>query len=79
MTLQNVKSFAAGQWIGADDNAREIHSAVTGKVIARAGNTSLDVEAMLGYARNTGGPALRAMTFHQRAKMIKALALHLSA
>ena len=77
MTIQDVKSFAAGQWIGTDDAAREIHSAVTGDLIARAGNSSLDVGAMLDHARSVGGPNLRSMTFHQRAKMIKALALHL--
>ncbi len=32
---------------------------------------------MLGFAREHGGPALRAMTFHDRARMLKALALHL--
>ncbi|SMX42576.1 phenylacetic acid degradation bifunctional protein PaaZ [Octadecabacter ascidiaceicola] len=78
MTLQNVQSFAAGRWIGTDDSARVIHSAVTGKVIAQAGNASLDTDEMLDYARNVGGPALREMTFHQRAKMLKALALDLS-
>ena len=77
MTIQNVKSFAAGQWIGADGSARDIQSAVSGEVIARAGNSTLDTEAMLDFARSKGGPALRAMTFHQRAKMLKALALHL--
>ncbi|WP_298260757.1 phenylacetic acid degradation bifunctional protein PaaZ [uncultured Litoreibacter sp.] len=78
MTIQDVRSFAAGRWIDGDGSAREIRSAVTGEVIAQAGNASLDVDAMLDHARTTGGPALRAMTFHQRAKMIKALALHLS-
>ncbi len=78
MTVQDVKSFAAGRWIGSDDSARVIHSAVTGEIIARAGSTALDTSAMLEHARNVGGPALRAMTFHQRAKMLKALALHLS-
>ena len=77
MTLQDIKSFAAGQWIGSDSEAREIRSAVTGEVIARAGNGALDVAAMLDYARSVGGPALRDMTFHQRAKMLKALAVHL--
>lgn len=77
MTIQDIKSFAAGQWVGSDDAARDIRSAVTGAVIARAGNGSLDVEAMLDHARKVGGPALRATTFHQRAKMLKALALHL--
>lgn len=77
MTIQDVMSFAAGQWIGTDDAARDVHSAVTGDLIARAGNNSLDVEAMLDHARSVGGPNLRSMTFHQRAKIIKALALHL--
>ena len=77
MTVQNVESFAASQWITPDGSAREIHSAITGKVIARAGNGSLDVDAMLDHARTIGGPSLRAMTFHDRAKMLKALALHL--
>ncbi|MEM9342308.1 MAG: phenylacetic acid degradation bifunctional protein PaaZ [Pseudomonadota bacterium] len=76
MTVQNVKSFAAGQWVGADDAARDIRSAITGEVIARAGS-ALDTGAMLDFARTKGGQALRAMTFHQRAKMLKALALHL--
>ncbi len=77
MIVQDVQSFVAGQWIGTDGSARKIRSAVTGEVIARAGNNGLDVDAMLDYARSVGGPALRAMTFHERAKMLKALALHL--
>ncbi|MEM9240190.1 MAG: aldehyde dehydrogenase family protein, partial [Pseudomonadota bacterium] len=76
-TIYNVRSFVAGQWIGTDGSARAIHSAVTGEMIARAGNGALDLEAMLDHARHVGGPNLRAMTFHQRAKMLKALALHL--
>ncbi|MEL7398608.1 MAG: phenylacetic acid degradation bifunctional protein PaaZ, partial [Pseudomonadota bacterium] len=76
-TIYNVRSFVEGQWIGTDGSARAIHSAVTGEMIARAGNGALDLEAMLDHARHAGGPNLRAMTFHQRAKMLKALALHL--
>ncbi len=77
MTVQDVQSFAAGQWIAPDSSARDIHSAITGKLIARAGNSALDVDAMLDFARNVGGPTLRAMTFHDRAKMLKALTMHL--
>ncbi len=78
MTIQSVSSFVAGQWIPADDSARPIESAITGEVIARAGSTSVDVSGMLDHAHNVGGPALRALTFHDRARMLKALALHLS-
>ena len=78
MSLLEVSSFVAGNWIAPDDSAREINSAITGQLIARAGNGSLDTEAMLEFGRTIGGSALRAMTFHERAKMIKALAQHLN-
>ncbi len=77
MTIQQISSFAAGEWIAPGEGARNIASAVTGEVMATAGNTGLDVQGMLEYARNVGGPALRQMTFHVRAKMLKALSVHL--
>ncbi|PSL22013.1 phenylacetic acid degradation bifunctional protein PaaZ [Shimia abyssi] len=77
MTIADISSFAAGQWITPGTGARAIASAITGAPIARAGNDALDVQAMLDHARTTGGPALRKMTFHDRARLLKALALHL--
>ena len=79
MTLHSVYSYAAGQWVAPGTGARSIASAITGDVIAKAGNDSLDVTAMRAYAREVGGPALRALTFHDRARMLKALATHLNA
>ena len=76
MSLLDIRSFAAGDWIAPDDTARMIASAVTGEPMARAGS-ALPVQEMLDYARGVGGPALRAMTFHDRARMLKALALEL--
>ena len=75
--MRDIQSFAAGEWLAPGAGARNIASAITGDVIAQAGNDALDVQAMLGFARDHGGPALRAMTFHDRARMLKALALHL--
>ena len=77
MTVQAVPSFAAGSWVAPGAGARPVESAITGAVIAEAGNDALDVEAMLEYARSVGGPALRKLTFHDRARMLKALALYL--
>lgn len=77
MSLLEVKSYAAGEWVAPDANARAIENAVTGETLGRAGNDALDVQAMLDHARQTGGPALRALTFHDRARMLKALAAHL--
>lgn len=75
--MLDVQSFAAGQWLPSGAGARNIASAITGDVIAQAGNDALDVQAMLGHAREVGGPALRKLTFHDRAKMLKAVALYL--
>lgn len=77
MSDMEIKSFAHGEWIGPGAGARNIADAVTGDVFASAGNNALDVAAMRNYARARGGPALRAMGFHDRAKMLKALAIHL--
>ena len=74
MSVQQIQSFAAGRWVPPSDGARPIASAITGEVIAEAGNSALDVQAMLDHARSVGGPALRKMTFHQRAAMLRALA-----
>ncbi|MEY8839975.1 phenylacetic acid degradation bifunctional protein PaaZ [Cribrihabitans sp. XS_ASV171] len=79
MSLLQISSFAAGEWIAPGAGARTIASAITGEPLASAGNSALDVAAMLDYARQTGGPALRAMTFHDRARMLKALAQALNA
>ena len=76
--MLNVSSFAAGQWVTPDSGARPIASAITGEIIAQAGNATLDVAGMHAYAREVGGPALRKLTFHDRARMLKALAMHLT-
>ena len=78
MGVQGVESFAAGKWLAPGAGARPIASAITGEVIAEAGNDALDAGAMLEFARARGGAALRAMTFHDRARMLKALALYLN-
>ncbi len=77
--MQRIGSFAKGVWVEAGPGARPIADAATGEVIAEAGNDTLDVAGMVSYAREVGGPALRAMDFHDRARMLKALALHLNA
>ncbi len=78
MSLLQISSFAAGAWVAPGEGARTIASAITGAPFASAGNITLDAQLMLDYARDTGGPALRALTFHQRARMLKALAQVLS-
>ncbi len=77
MGVRDIQSFVAGDWIAPDSSAREIADAVTGEVIARAGRASLASGAVIDHALAQGAPALRTMTFHDRARMLKALALYL--
>ncbi len=79
MGLQDISSYVAGHWVGPDSGAREIENAITGQAFARAGNATLNAGTMLEHARTVGGPNLRRLSFHDRARMLKALALHLGA
>ena len=69
-----VESYVAGRWIKPGVSAQALHSAVTGEVIAHAGVDPLDFSGMLSAARDSAGPLLREMSFHERASKLKALA-----
>ena len=69
--------YAKGQWVTGTDDGAELRSAVNGDLIGMASSAGLDFAGMTEYARNVGGPALRKMTFHDRAFMLKALAQYL--
>src|ERR687889_601830 len=72
--LESPSLPAHDSWIAGDGSLAEVRSAVSGDVIAETGSRGLDFRAMLDHARRVGGPALRKMTFHQRAWMLKDLA-----
>ncbi|HEX6012701.1 MAG TPA: phenylacetic acid degradation bifunctional protein PaaZ [Geminicoccaceae bacterium] len=72
-----LKSYAAGQWVEGTGRAVTLANAITGEPVAEIDSTGLDFAAMLGHARRVGGPALRELTFHQRALKLKELAAYL--
>jgi oxepin-CoA hydrolase/3-oxo-5,6-dehydrosuberyl-CoA semialdehyde dehydrogenase len=76
--MREIASYAVGQWVAPDETARKVDCAITGEAFARIGNATLNTQAMLAHARAVGGPALRKLNFHERAKMVKALAMALS-
>jgi len=73
-----VESYVAGRWHAADGGATVVH-AVTGVEVATVSAAGINFEEMTSYARSVGGPALREMTFHERAAMLRALGKHLLA
>jgi oxepin-CoA hydrolase/3-oxo-5,6-dehydrosuberyl-CoA semialdehyde dehydrogenase len=76
--MKILESYARDRWVAPDSGLVAIPSAIDGRVIAQASSAGLDFGAMARHARDVGGPALRALTFHQRADMLKALAAFLN-
>jgi len=68
-----LQSYVAGRWKGGEGRATALLDASTGATVAEAASGGFDFGAMLAHARDTGGPALREMTFHERAAMLRAL------
>jgi len=75
--MDKLGNYIFGKWINGDGEGQILYNAVTGDTIGSASTKGLDFKGILDYGRNTGNPALRKMTFHQRGNMLKALALHL--
>jgi oxepin-CoA hydrolase/3-oxo-5,6-dehydrosuberyl-CoA semialdehyde dehydrogenase len=73
-----LQSYAEDRWTAPTEGLADIASAIDGRVVARLSSRGLDFAAMVRHAREVGGPALRRLTFHQRADLLKALALYLS-
>ena len=75
MKTPQLLNYARDSWVPGGGALAEIFSAIDGAPVAMAGSGGLDFAAMLDHARTVGGPALRKMTFHQRARMLKGLGL----
>nr|WP_294848099.1 phenylacetic acid degradation bifunctional protein PaaZ [uncultured Sphingomonas sp.] len=75
MKTEQLLNYARDQWVAGSGTLADIHSAIDGSLVTKTGSGGLDFSAMLAHAREVGGPALRKMTFHERARMIKGLGL----
>lgn len=76
--MNTVKNYILGNWEQGSGVEYTAHHAITGEAYAEVSSQGLDFEAILNYGRTVGGPALRKMTFQERGRMLKALALHLN-
>ncbi len=72
-----IESYACGAWVAGSDDGVEVRNAINGEPIGRVSSMGLDFADMLQHGRNHGGSALRKMTIHDRANMLKAMAKHL--
>lgn len=74
---RRLESYVGGTWRRGDGDGRPVLNAATGEVHALIGTEGLDFKGALEWGREVGGPALRAMTIHERALMLKAVGLKL--
>ena len=77
--MRKLENYITGRWITGDGAGQELHDAVTGEVIAAATTKGLDFAGVLDYGRRVGNQSLRKLSFHERGRMLKALAQHLMA
>jgi oxepin-CoA hydrolase/3-oxo-5,6-dehydrosuberyl-CoA semialdehyde dehydrogenase len=80
MTLASSRplpSFVDGHWFTPSVDGQPVRDAVTGDVVCAISSAGIDFAAALGYGRSQGGHALRELTFHERAGLLKAMALML--
>jgi oxepin-CoA hydrolase/3-oxo-5,6-dehydrosuberyl-CoA semialdehyde dehydrogenase len=75
--MTKLENYVTGRWITGDGNGQPLYNASTGALITHATSQGLDFKAITAYAREKGNPALRNMSFHERGRMLRALALHL--
>lgn len=72
-----VKNYVLGNWTAGSGSETTLYNALTGDVIGETSSAGLDYNQILAYGREVGGKALRKMTFQERGRMLKALALFL--
>jgi oxepin-CoA hydrolase/3-oxo-5,6-dehydrosuberyl-CoA semialdehyde dehydrogenase len=77
MAVTQLKNYAEGKWMTSQKEGDTLYNAITGEAIYTASSDGLDFGSMMQYARKVGGPALRKLTFHERGRMLKALAMYL--
>jgi oxepin-CoA hydrolase/3-oxo-5,6-dehydrosuberyl-CoA semialdehyde dehydrogenase len=73
-----LENYVTGKWLKGDGDGELLYDAVTGEPIAATSTKGLDFKSILQYGREIGNPALRKLSFHERGRMLKALATHLT-
>ncbi|MES1226162.1 MAG: aldehyde dehydrogenase family protein, partial [Bacteroidota bacterium] len=75
--MTKLENYIIGQWVTGEGEGQILYNAVSGEPVATATTKGIDFNAILEYGRKKGNAALRKMTFHERGRMLKALATYL--
>jgi oxepin-CoA hydrolase/3-oxo-5,6-dehydrosuberyl-CoA semialdehyde dehydrogenase len=74
---RRLESYVCGSWTAGAREGVPLLDASTGAPVAFIDSSGIDFASTLAYGREKAGPALRRMSFHERAAMLKALGLAL--
>ncbi len=72
--MHALDSYLAGRWAKGAGTAHTLLNPATEAPLATASSEGLDLAAALEFARHTGGPALRALSFAERGALLKSMA-----
>ena len=71
--MQTLESHLAGSWVRGEGAADTLLNPATEEPLATASSAGLDLAGALRFARERGGPALRALTFRERGELLRAM------
>ena len=74
--LKTYQNYILGKWINGDGTETNLYNAISGDLIGAVSSAGLPFDEILQYGREKG-QTLRNLTFQERGRMLKALALHL--
>lgn len=74
-----LENYVAGQWVAGDGPGTALTDPVTGETLARVSSAGLDLDAAFTFARDTAGPALRGLSYGQRAALLTQIVATLQA
>jgi oxepin-CoA hydrolase/3-oxo-5,6-dehydrosuberyl-CoA semialdehyde dehydrogenase len=75
--MRRYQNYIQGRWVDGKGTETELFHAITGEVLGEVSSQGLDYQSILNYGRQKGGEVLRKMTFQERGRMLKALAMFL--
>lgn len=69
---EKLLNYLGGQWQSGADDGAVLSDPVTGQPLVRVASSGLDLKAGFAFGRESAGPALRAMSYAQRAALLTA-------
>lgn len=76
--MRTLQHYIQGQWTTPAGATQLLSNAINNQPLFEISQESPDFASIFQYGRLTGGKALRKLTFHERGRMLKALALYLN-